>query len=329
MPELIVDACERLAPAASMSADSTTAEPLLSTSRIEWIRRTRRLLSSALRASHDLNVALNAPVGSCHGAEALFQRSVALADAREDLVACLQELPPEDFALQGRTSDGRLLLLTRSAQRAQHWQVTRFDREGIPWGDSQYTRQAQATADFVREIELRTLGGHEGAFLAVDPATLSIAFQRWFSGSLVKDGEGRALEVYHGTAEDFEAFSPLHRGRATGALDGREGFFFSANPASAEQFIWKAGNKCGHLIPVYLRIARPAFSDVVLTGTTGRTAALQIRSAKAAGYDGMIFRDSDMLGHRGAVYVAFEPQQIKSSRGNSGSFDPEDASILR
>lgn len=322
---LEVERAERM----TVNADDAFQRASLSIVRVDWLRRTQRSLSSALLASYNLSQALKAPSRSSLGsAEILFERSGRLADARRDLAACLRELPAEDFALQGRTGDGRLLLLTRSAQRANHWQLTRFDREGVPWGDSQYSRQEDALDDFLREIEIRTLGGHEGTFLRLNPATWTPSFHRWFSGSVVVDTDGLPLEVYHGTAEDFLAFSPAHRGSATGALDGREGFFFASNPMSAEQFTWKGGEKCGQIIPAFLCLRRPAFSDVVLTAATGRAAALQLQSAKVAGHDGMVFRDSDMLGHRGAVFVAFEPQQIKSSRANSGRFDPEDPSFM-
>lgn len=296
--------------------------------RAEWLRRTRRALVDAIQASDELSRVLYSPGRSCMGPQGLIDLSVRLADARRNFSACVQELPAQEFALQGRTSDGRLVLLTASAQRAGHWQVTRFDSEGVPWGDSQYTQLASAVDDFLREIELRTLGGHEGAFIGIEPATWTDAFKRWFSGSVVVDQYGRALEVYHGTVEVFDTFCRSHCGLATGSMDGREGFFFAANPASAEQFIWKDGEKCGLIIPVYLALSSPAFSDIVLTGSTSRAAALQIRSARAAGHDGMIFKDSDMLGHRGTVYVAFEPQQIKSARANSGRFDPADPSFM-
>lgn len=311
------------------SKDLVSEEISMPTSvRVQWLRRTRRVLVDAMQASDELSRALYSPGRSCMGPQALIDVSVRLADARRRLSVCVQKLPAQELALQGRTSDGRLVLLTASAQRTGHWQVTRFDSEGVPWGDSQYTQLASAVDDFLREIELRTLGGYEGAFIGIDPATWTDSFRRWFSGSVVVDPRGRALEVYHGTVEVFDTFCRSHCGLATGSMDGREGFFFAANPASAEQFIWKEGEKCGLIIPVYLALSSPAFSDIVLTGSTSRAAALQIRSAKAAGHDGMIFKDSDMLGHRGAVYVAFEPQQIKSARANSGRFDPADPSYL-
>lgn len=153
-------------------------------------------------------------------------------------------------------------------------------------------------------------------------------FWRWFGDSKVVDAEGKPLVVYHGTAFDFSAFDLARRGNVTGGRDAREGFFFAGNPDSADQFTWKAGDKVGHIMPVYLRMENPAYSDLVLTGGNGAAAAMQIRDAKAAGHDGLIFRDSDMLGHRGPTYVAFEPAQIKSAIGNSGAFDPANPSIL-
>lgn len=54
------------------------------------------------------------------------------------------------------------------------------------------------------------------------------------------------------------------------------------------------------------------------------------RRAVAAGYDGIIFMDTDVA-NRGkhTAYAVFEPTQIKSATDNSGAFDPTNPSILR
>lgn len=153
-------------------------------------------------------------------------------------------------------------------------------------------------------------------------------FKAWFGESKVVDAEGKPLVVYHGTAADFTRFDLQRGGAVTGAADAREGFFFASNPKAADQFTWKDGDKIGSIMPVYLSLQNPAYSDLVLTGGNGRAAAMQIKDAKAAGHDGMIFRDSDMLDHRGQVLVAFRPEQIKSAIGNRGTFDPNDPNIL-
>ncbi len=53
---------------------------------------------------------------------------------------------------------------------------------------------------------------------------------------------------------------------------------------------------------------------------------------EAFGYDGITHEGGGLMGggkvmHR--VWIAFEPQQVKSATGNSGAFDPNDPSILR
>ena len=306
------------AQAASCDADSAYRD---------WLTLVQPVLQTACDLGRKLVLALNRskPIASPEG---LFETATTLARTKDQLVAVLMSVPVNDCAFQGRTTDGRLALLTRSAQRAGQWQVTRFDADGVPWGDSQYSRRIDAIADFLREVSLRTLGDHRGPFMGIDPRTLSAAFSRWFGLSKVVDDRGRPLVVYHGTTSDFEAFSSDHLGRTTASSDAREGYFFSGHPDSADQFTWRAGEKCGHIMPVFLRLERPAFSDVVLTGGTGRVVAAQIRSAKASGHDGVIFRDSDMLGRRGPVFVVFSPVQIKSAIGNSGLFDPANPSII-
>lgn len=61
------------------------------------------------------------------------------------------------FALRGRTRGDLILLLTPSAQKHGHWQLTRFDAGNQPWGDTQYPTLKQALDDFVQEADIQTL----------------------------------------------------------------------------------------------------------------------------------------------------------------------------
>ena len=228
---------------------------------------------------------------------------------------------PEQNLEDGAAYDGTLNWQTyaeaandgRAAQVGQGLQgQARRDDAGAAQGDRGSGRGAQAPVLSQR-----------------DP-TQTPAFKRWFGDSVVtKDGRpgGEPLVAYHGTTADFVRFDLQRGGAVTGAADAREGFFFASNPKAADQFTWKAGEKIGNIMPVYLSMQNPAYSDLVLTGGNGRAAAMQIKDAKAAGHDGMIFRDSDMLDHRGQVLVAFRPEQIKSAISNS-TFDPNNPSIL-
>lgn len=154
-------------------------------------------------------------------------------------------------------------------------------------------------------------------------------FDAWFGQSQAVTAGGDPLIVFHGTGSpDFTVFEKNLLGTSTGGADAKQGFFFAENAASAEQFIWKAGEKTGAIYPVYLSLQNPKIIDgFVLTGANGTAAGRLIADAKLAGHDGVIFAESDMLGHVGRSFVVFEPEQIKGALGNNGDFDPANPDI--
>lgn len=147
------------------------------------------------------------------------------------------------------------------------------------------------------------------------------------SGHEFKTGSPVVVDAFHGTTREFDAFSNSTLGEKTGGADAKAGHFLSDNPNAADQFTWENGNKSGHIMPAYVRLLNPFVSDHVLNGATGTAAGKIIAEAKAAGHDGVIFPRSDMLGSKGATFVAFDPKQIKSAIGNSGKYDPNSASL--
>ncbi len=80
-----------------------------------------------------------------------------LTDAMDAFTDGLDFLPEEGFALQARTSDGRLLLLTAAASKEGHWQLTRFDRDEQPWGDTRYPVRGKGIKEFLSESNLATV----------------------------------------------------------------------------------------------------------------------------------------------------------------------------
>ena len=60
------------------------------------------------------------------------------------------------------------------------------------------------------------------------------AFRRWFGRSVVVDGQGQPLRVYHGTAEDITAFHT--DGIGSGSREGALGSWFTENPEAASGF---------------------------------------------------------------------------------------------
>lgn len=151
-------------------------------------------------------------------------------------------------------------------------------------------------------------------------------FREWFGESKVVNEQGAPLVVYHGTTGDFAEFDAGMLGDKTGGPDAKAGFFFAENPNTADQFTWANGDKTGSIMPTYLAVQTPARGTVVLDGSNGRAAAVEIEAAKAAGHDGIRF-ESDMLGNKGGTWVVFRPEQVKSAVGNSGKFDPNSPSL--
>lgn len=79
--------------------------------------------------------------------------SNAAFDTKAAFVAALSDSNDASFALSGKTSDGRVVTLNASAQQPGKWQLTRFDRAGAPWGDTQYPTKKGAITDFLSEVE--------------------------------------------------------------------------------------------------------------------------------------------------------------------------------
>lgn len=143
-------------------------------------------------------------------------------------------------------------------------------------------------------------------------------FWRWFGDSQVVDSRGRPLVVYHGTeTHGFNTFE--QRGE-------NDGYFFTTEKALAEGF---AGN-FGRTMGAYLAIKKPAdqrdnpdaFEDFMAGGA-------HRKALMGQGHDGAIITEPEgdhALGDE-TVYIAFNPEQIKSATENRGTFDPKDPDI--
>ena len=183
-------------------------------------------------------------------------------------------------------------------------------------------------------------------------ATKGAAFRRWFGDSKVVDARGEPLVVYHGSDDpDIEAFRSS-RYRHFPAL-----FFTNDN--------YVAGGYGEEIYSVYLRIERPLVVDaagadwamIPKTAVKMRAWAAQDREAareflkdnsegrftstdvlgglaQALGFDGAIIQNvvdaaDEEYEVSSTVYVVFDPRQIKSAKGNAGTFDPDDPNIYR
>jgi len=193
----------------------------------------------------------------------------------------------------------------------------------------------------------------------VERCDTSPAFCRWFGNSKVVDAEGRPLKVYHGTVVwhngtvglgDFHTFDRTATQKALGREPGMDavGSWFSTSPQAAE--IYGVA-----IYPVYLRIENPAaltWKQFMAMGQQadnwkpsyrkkvdgrfytfnrpeGRWNPEKLRAIlKGRGHDGIYFPASERIdGQDHAVWVAFEPWQIKSAISNTGSWSTENPNI--
>lgn len=69
----------------------------------------------------------------------------------------LASLLTEPIGLQAKTRSGTVLLLTGSAQKPKHYQLTRFDASGQPWGDTNYARLPDALEELVQESDISSI----------------------------------------------------------------------------------------------------------------------------------------------------------------------------
>lgn len=292
----------------------------------------RQVRAGLRRALRDPEIAgLFGNVGPFDGGCLAAAKALIVVAQRGDLIRIDSEHGPEHY---GARIDGRIHDFSGAYETEQQWLETFRRREAAVvvgrtlrvadgWVDSEIPDRPEATSRIADR--LKAIG------LSFDvPPTPAQRFSAWFGNSQITTALGTPKVVFHGSgAPGFARFDPALRGSATQTDDAREGFFFAANPRSAEQFTWRDGEKRGAIYPVYLRVESPlVVTDITLDGSHSKRVAERIRLAKALGHDGVIFAQSDMLGHAGEVYVAFEPEQIKSAVGNLGAYDPKDPSIL-
>jgi hypothetical protein len=140
-------------------------------------------------------------------------------------------------------------------------------------------------------------------------------FEDWFNGSVVVDGSGNPIRMYHGThtKTNFSVFNTS----ATGA-------WFTANPRTAGAYAGGGDlnkrRKYGRTIPVFLRIKNPKpftvdeFEDMIsswIRYDSYKQSMIDLKKeAIKDGFDGFYFKGS-IPEHD--IYVAFYADQIKSS----------------
>ena len=188
------------------------------------------------------------------------------------------------------------------------------------------------------------------------------AFEKWFGDSVVLNGDGTPLQVFHATkAGDFTVFD---LGRASPSNRFGPGVYFTQDKATLDVY-----GDGGRVVSVYLRITRPQIGDaltedqiesffgalhdkvfpngfdatqahaiareralqepdeafaVLLSAQCGYISAADwVRGMDAMGIDGII---REVNGH--PEYVVLHPEQIKSAVDNNGQYDPNNPDIM-
>lgn len=191
-------------------------------------------------------------------------------------------------------------------------------------------------------------------------------FNKWFGGSKVLDAESKPLLMYHGTNKGgdegidfFDTYSGRH------GLFG-QGSYFTDNADVASFYTKKGKGQNPAVYPVYLSIKNPIDMDAAAdpnvwlkafpdgqdyfpeSGSNekfyrameefymdeGYSAAeapgAMMETLMEMGFDGITHIGGGRVAQDGVkhrVYIAFEPEQVKSVF-NKGTFDPSDSRIL-
>lgn len=153
-------------------------------------------------------------------------------------------------------------------------------------------------------------------------------FKAFFANSKAVDAEGKPVVVYHLTkAENLTEFDKSQLGTNTNVTSAKEGFFFAGDPNTVNVYAATGLAGSPNVIPVYLSLQNPLEFDMGGSLYRKRSYASLLREAKQKGHDGAIIRNTFDGGSKDDIYVAFEPNQIKSAIGNSGAYSKEDPRI--
>ena len=159
------------------------------------------------------------------------------------------------------------------------------------------------------------------------------AFMEWFGRSVVVSEDGTPKVVYHGTHTDFQVFNRMQKAdERTGLKLDTVGLWFQTDADSARQY----GPK---VVSAYLSIKHP----LIFTGDEKQGAFKAMRravemeggvesfraNAKAEGHDGILLVNDRLDKLDGDVWIAFEPNQIKSATDNAGTFNPHHPDITK
>ncbi len=192
----------------------------------------------------------------------------------------------------------------------------------------------QVMSEYGLQAPARDGGTGPAAFNRADGPADGEAFRRWFGGSVVTEADGRPAVVYHGTKRDFSEFkSGAGIVAASGGGAASElGFFFSNDLAYVDGLIGhpsdpEAFADGANVMPVYLALRNPKIEPMqkiqdIEESWSAERARRYRKHLESKGHDGIIFE-----GVNANEYVVFKAEQVKSSVGNRGTFDPAERDV--
>lgn len=262
--------------------------------------------------------------------------------------------PTEDSTWLG----GKMGWAPQAAQPNDPMMERAQDMAGLAGGQTLVTGARGAVPAAERALVAAADSQATGAPLAALEHTKTPQFKEWFGTSKGVDAEGKPERFYHGTTSDFDTFGPIGGGNQYG-----EGYYFTKSPESASNYatgdvnrISPHGNAHPNVMPVYLKYEKPydrrgpvspvdlrkleAAANEIEPGkwkkgelarqfervypANGDNVAYQLgpqaeKIIRNAGFDAFVAPD---------MTVVFDPAQIKSATGNSGTFSPRNQSAL-
>lgn len=189
----------------------------------------------------------------------------------------------------------------------------------------------------LRELDAPYLDAVERGDMETAQRMVLEAAKRAIPNTKVVDENGNPKVVYHGTPNNFNAFSKEMFGTSTDRGIWGNGFYFSDSEQYAKTYE-KRGDKQGRTLTVFLNIENPLFISLRNGGNEGAmyfhelmekhftddiyedaTRTVELMSVAqerltadivANGYDGIVV---EYTNHIDTEYVAFNPNQIKSA----------------
>tara|TARA_R110000868_G_scaffold18467_12_gene81214 strand:- start:6824 stop:14359 length:7536 start_codon:yes stop_codon:yes gene_type:complete len=175
-------------------------------------------------------------------------------------------------------------------------------------------------------------------------------FKKWFGNSKITNEDGSPKVLYHITPSDFDKFIPGGMPDERGYLSSGKAIWLSPNKESQPASHNVSGRAVGgyregvNVMPLYVKMERPLLIDDTQTADWAREVFANgsnefplllnektIQEVKDAGYDGIIWTSpySPSKGTEDHEYVVFDPNQVKSSIGNTGEYSTTDARIQK